>query len=484
MADDTIVLYPSPGRGHVVSIVEFGKLLLRHYPTVTITVVTIPLPFDDSSTDSYLQAVSSSNPSITFLPLPLVSPPAVAGGGGNSATAIPTLLYQLPLLQNSNVRHLLTDLSRSKNIKALVIDFFCNAAVSVADELKTPCYFYFSTCLSGLALFLYFPVIHESSEVSLKDAPERLVPVPGLDPIPLEDIPPAMADRGGRPYSGFITTAYNMRKSAGVIVNSFELLEHTALRAISDGKCTPTKSPPPIFCVGPIVEEKKKVVENNGNDDKHACLTWLDSQPTGSVVFLCFGSMGVFSHGQITAIAVGLEKTGVRFLWVIRNPAPGDETGGRMSTTKEADLDSILPEGFTERTKERGLVVKSWAPQVEVLNHESVGGFVTHCGWNSVLESLCAGVPMLGWPMYAEQKLNRHFLAREMGVVLKLTDGGTVSAVELEKRVVELMSPECEKGKAVRERVKAMKEGAAAAMNDGGSSRLAICKLVDAFKQA
>nr|AFJ53021.1 UDP-glycosyltransferase 1 [Linum usitatissimum] len=480
MAVDTIVLYPSPGRGHIVSTVEFGKLLLRHYPAVTITVFVIPLPFESSSTDSYLHEVSTSVPSITFLTLPLLSPPAAPGGGGNSTTAIPTLLYQLPLLQNSNFRHLITDLSKSMKIKALVIDFFCNAAVSVADDIKIPCYFYFTSCLYGLAIFLYFPVIHESSEVSLKDVPDSLVPIPGLQSIPSEDIPPAMADRGGRAYSGFISTAYNMVKSAGIIVNTFELLEGNAFRAISEGRCTPGKSPPPIYCIGPIVEEKDK----NGKD---ACLTWLDSQPKGSVVFLCFGSMGVFSRGQITEIAIGLERSGARFLWVVKNPAPGDETGGTMSSMEEPDLDSILPDGYMVRTKERGLVVKSWAPQVQVLNHESVGGFVTHCGWNSVLESLCAGVPMLGWPIYAEQKLNRHFLVQEMGVLLKLTeteDGrGMVSAGELEKGVVELMSPESEKGKAVRERVAAMQEGAAAAMSDGGSSRVAISKLVDAFKR-
>ncbi|CAN1283062.1 Isoflavone 7-O-glucosyltransferase 1 [Linum perenne] len=184
--------------------------------------------------------------------------------------------------------------------------------------------------------------------------------------------------------------------------------------------------------------------------------------------------MGVFSRAQITEIAIGLERSGARFLWVVRSPAPG-----------EADLDPILPEGFLERTEEKGLVVKSWAPQMEVLNHESVGGFVTHCGWNSVLESVCAGVPMVGWPIYAEQKMNRHFLVRDIGVVMELIESeedGMVSAGELEKRVVELMSVDSVKGKAVRERVRAMKEGAAAAMSDGGSSVAAIKKFVDSFK--
>ncbi|CAN1847042.1 UDP-glycosyltransferase 88B1 [Linum perenne] len=468
MATDTIVLYPSPGRGHVVSTVELGKFLHRHYPTATITVVVIPLP-SDSSTDSYLDSVTASSPFITIHRLPLISPPAAAGS--NSSTAIPTLLYQLPLLQNSNFGHLLTDISRSNTIKALVVDLFCNSAFSIADELKIPFYFYSTSSLSGLAFLLYFPVIHESSEVSLKDGTDSVVSIPGLPSIPLKDVPLAVVDRGCRAYSGFINTAYNLGKSAGIIANTFESLELSAFKAISEGKCTPSKSPPPIYCIGPIVEEKGEVKQ-------HACLTWLDSQPKGSVVFLCFGSMGVFSRAQITEIAIGLERSGARFLWVVRSPAPGGETGGRM-TTDEEDLDPILPEGFLERTEEKGLVVKSWAPQMEVLNHESVGGFVTHCGWNSVLESVCAGVPMLGWPIYAEQKMNRHFLVRDIGVVMELIESeedGMVSAGELEKRVVELMSVDSVKGKAVRERVRAMKEGAAAAMSDGGSSVAAIKK--------
>ncbi|KAK7836185.1 udp-glycosyltransferase 88a1 [Quercus suber] len=128
------------------------------------------------------------------------------------------------------------------------------------------------------------------------------------------------------------------------------------------------------------------------------CLSWLDSQPSQSVVFLCFGSLGLFSIEQLKEIALGLEKSDQRFLWVVRNP-PSEKHGLVMSAQPDLDLDSLLPEGFLVRTKERGLVVKSWAPQL--------GGFVTHCGWNSVLEAVCTGMPMVAWPLYTEQRFNR-----------------------------------------------------------------------------
>jgi UDP:flavonoid glycosyltransferase YjiC (YdhE family) len=147
-------------------------------------------------------------------------------------------------------------------------------------------------------------------------------------------------------------------------------------------------------------------------------------------------------------------------------------------------LDLLLPEGFLERTKDRGFLVNSWAPQVEILNHGSVGGFVTHCGWNSVLEALCAGVPMVAWPLYAEQRMNRIFLVEEMKVALAFREAGDdqfVNAAELEERVIELMNSK--KGEAIRERVLKLREDAVVAKSDGGSSCIAMAKLVDCFKK-
>jgi UDP:flavonoid glycosyltransferase YjiC (YdhE family) len=138
-----------------------------------------------------------------------------------------------------------------------------------------------------------------------------------------------------------------------------------------------------------------------------------------------------------------------------------------------------------ERTKERGLVVKSWAPQVAVLNHESVGGFVTHCGWNSVLEALSAGVPMVAWPLYAGQRLNRVILVEEIRIALQMKESknGFVKAAEVEKRIRELM--DSEEGWSIRERILSMKNEAKAALSDqsGSSSRMALDKLRQSWKQ-
>ncbi|GFQ05368.1 baicalein 7-o-glucuronosyltransferase, partial [Phtheirospermum japonicum] len=182
-----------------------------------------------------------------------------------------------------------------------------------------------------------------------------------------------------------------------------------------------------VYLVGPLVDD--------GGAKNGKCLEWLDSQPSKSVIFICFGRRGLLSAEQLREMAVGLENSGHRFLWSVRSPVENDD---------DPDLDALLPEGFLERTRERGLVIKSWAPQREVLNHGSVAGFVTHCGHVSILEAVMSGVPMIGWPLYAEQRMNRVFMVEEMKVALPLEEmaDGFVTAAELEKRVRELMESE------------------------------------------
>ena len=135
-------------------------------------------------------------------------------------------------------------------------------------------------------------------------------------------------------------------------------------------------------------------------------------------------------------MAIGLEKSNHRFLWVVKSP---------LNSNTEPDLEVLLPEGFLERTKDRGVVVKSWAPQSAILSHESIGGFVTHCGWNSVLEAVTCGVPMAAWPLYAEQRMNSVVLVEDMKLATPIEKVSSssiseelVSAEELEKRVEEV----------------------------------------------
>ena len=192
----------------------------------------------------------------------------------------------------------------------------------------------------------------------------------------------------------------------------------------------------------------------------------------------------MFSREQLCEIAIGLEKSEQRFLWVVRNPVSDQKHNLALGTQEDPDLEFLLPKGFLDRTKEKGLVVKNWVPQAAVLSHDSVGGFVSHCGWNSVLEAVCAGVPMIAWPLYAEQRFNRVVLVEEMKVALWMhesAESGFVAAIEVEERVRELM--ESERGERVRNRVRVAKDEAKAATREGGSSRVALDKLLKSWKE-
>ncbi|XP_044467970.1 anthocyanidin 5,3-O-glucosyltransferase-like [Mangifera indica] len=470
--EGAIVLYPCPGSGHLVSMVELGKLILSNHSSFSISVIIPTAPFEAAATHDYIAAVSAAIPSITFYHLPPVSLPQNAY---YTAKEFPAVLYQLCQLNNPNLHETLLAISSRSKIKAFVIDLFCNESLQVSSNLNIPTYYYFTSGANCLSYIIYFPKIHRGLTKNLKDLEDMKINVPGSPSVRAKDMPEPLLDRAKYVYQCFVDSALDMTKSSGIIVNSFELLEERACRALANGECAPGDSMPPVYFIGPVVSEKEK-----DSEQIHECLSWLDSQPSQSLLFLCFGSLGVFYTEQLKEIAIGLERSGVRFLWVVRTPPPNDETVRKLAET-DPSIESFLPEGFSERTKDRGYLVKSWAPQKAILSHDSMGGFVTHCGWNSILEAVCAGVPMLAWPLYAEQKMNKTFLVEEMKIALPVdaSDEGLVSAIELEKRVSELMGSD--KGKAVRERVKAMKEGAAAAAREGGSSRVALAKLAESF---
>ncbi|KAK2983595.1 hypothetical protein RJ640_023129 [Escallonia rubra] len=451
--------------GHLVSMVELGKLILNHQPSISIIILFTSSPYDTGKTAPYISRVAATTPSITFHNLPTVTLPP------NSSYGTVDQLLGLPRLNNPNVHQALQTISQTSSLKAFFIDFFCDAAFEVSTSLGIPTYYFYTSGASGLSAFLYLTTLDKTTTGSIKDLKDY-IEFPGTPPIFPTDLAEPLFDRHSTAYKRFIDTAAHMAKSSGIIANTFESLEPRAIKAISEGLCVPDAPTPPVYYVGPLI------ASNDQASDEQGCLSWLSSQPSQSVVFLCFGSMGLFKAEQLTEMAVGLENSGHRFLWVVRSPPPTDDQAKHPSALPEPNLDTLLPKGFLDRTRNRGLVVKSWAPQLAVLNHDSVGGFVTHCGWNSTLEAVCAGVPMIAWPLYAEQRMNRIFLVEEIKVALPLDESEDrfVSAAELEKRVRELM--DSSSGKAVRERVREMRDGARAATQPNGSSRIALAELL------
>ncbi|KAK4794542.1 hypothetical protein SAY86_012536 [Trapa natans] len=483
---DAVVLYPAPSISHVISTLELGKLLLSHRPSLSIHILISSQVYTDAPAPAaaYIASVSASFPSISFNRLPVTSlPPNDDSSTPSKSTSHITLILHLIRLNNPHVRQALTSISAHHTVLAFVIDFFCYPAFSIARDLSVPCYHYSTSGAGILAFFLYFSTLHDKYSDETYSDPKTLLHVPGLPPLPKKYVSLPIKDRGDAVYCKFLESSKVMAKLDGVILNSFEKLEPRVTKALKDGHCVTDGPTPPIYCIGPVVSNHVNCRGEHGDDALPESLKWLDSQPKASVVFLCFGSLGVFSLEQLREIASGLERSRQRFLWVVRNPPHGSNRPVSVEAQAELDLESLFPDGFLDRTRETGLVVKSWAPQVAVLNHPSTGGFVTHSGWNSVLEAVCAGVPMISWPLYAEQGHNKVMMVEELKIALpmEVSDEGLVAAAEVERRVRELMDSESEESKSMRDRMAWLKDEAAAAMCPGGSSKAAVAALLESW---
>nr|WIW42837.1 UDP-glycosyltransferase [Nicotiana tabacum] len=270
------------------------------------------------------------------------------------------------------------------------------------------------------------------------------------------------------------------KETKGIIINTFFELESFSLQALMDSEIVPT-----IYPVGPVVSFAKSGHFRNNMSETESIIEWLDEQPDLSVVYLCFGSMGSFEAEQIKEIATALEHCGHRFLWSLRRSPPKGKIDIPSNYT---NFEEVLPKGFLERTKGIGKVI-GWAPQVAILSHKSVGGFVCHCGWNSILESVYFGVPIATWPLYAEQQMNAFLLVKELGIAKEISmdyvidfEGKNnkvdiVSAEEIEGGLQRLMVKSEENE--VRKKIKEMKEKSRVAMEDGGSSYTSLGLLIN-----
>lgn len=196
------------------------------------------------------------------------------------------------------------------------------------------------------------------------------------------------------------------------------------------------------------------------------------------MVFVSFGSGGALPAEQMRELALGLELSGQRFLWVVRSPSDeGAVNANYYDAESKKDPLAYLPEGFVERTKDTGLVIPSWAPQIKVLAHESTGGFLVHCGWNSVLESLVHGVPMVAWPLYAEQRQNAVMMSTEGGVGVAIRVPETKRKEEIAEAVREMMVGQG-KGALVRAKVAELQKAALEGLCEGGAAAAALAEVV------
>jgi len=269
----------------------------------------------------------------------------------------------------------------------------------------------------------------------------------------------------------------------GVVVNSFEELEAAYAREFKKARNDK------VWFVGPVslrnrnhLDKAQRGNNNNTSSDAHSCMKWLDLQTPNSVIYVCLGSICNLNPLQFIELGMALEASKVPFIWVIRER---NQTEELMKWIKES--------GFEERTKGVGLMILGWSPQVLILSHPAIGGFITHCGWNSTLEAISLGVPMLTWPLFGDQFFNERFVVNiirigvSVGVESPVLWGdeektGVLVKKEDVVRAIEKLMDEGSESEERRKRARELAEMAKTAV-EGGSSHFNVKRLIQDIRQ-
>jgi len=449
-----IAVISSPGFSHIAPIVEFSKRLVTNHPNFHVTCIIPSLGSLPDSSKSYLETIP---PNINLVFLPPINKQDLPQG------VYPGILIQLTVTHSlSSIHEALKSINSKAPLVAIIADKFALEALDFAKEFNSLSYLYFPCSAFVLSFYLHWPKLDEEVSCKYKELQEP-IKLQGCVPINGIDLHTVTKDRSGQAYKMYLQRAKSMYFVDGILVNSFFALESSAIKALEqkgDGKIS-------FFPVGPITQ-----IGSSNNDvvgDELECLKWLKNQPQNSVLYVSFGSGGTLSQKQMNELAFGLELSGHRFIWVVRPPS--DSVSAAYLEDANEDPLKFLPKGFLERTKEKGLILPSWAPQVQILKQNSVGGFLSHCGWNSTLESIQEGVPIVAWPLFAEQAMNAVMLSDGLKVALRLKfeDDEIVEKEKIANMIKCVM--EGEEGKAMRDRMKSLRESAAMALKvkDGSS---------------
>ncbi|XP_071731826.1 UDP-glycosyltransferase 43-like [Rutidosis leptorrhynchoides] len=457
MKQAEVAIIATPTIGNLTPAVEFATHLINHHPNrISVTILTISIPQWPLVND-YIQSRTSTN-HIRFIQLdpPELPPPDQY----NSSIELISLHIQ-------NHKPIVKQTLQNLPFVTLFVDMFCTSMIDVANELNIPCFLFFASPAGYLSFVLHLTTLSESEPESES---ESALVVPGFtNPVPSNGYPLYCINKKELGYSCFVDHARRYKETMGIVINTFKELEPYTLDALS----TCYTGLPPVYPVGPIIDRDGPAKWHANRAGHEKVIQWLDKQPESSVVFLCFGSMGSLNRAQVREIATGLERTGHRFLWVLREPAKK-----KLDLPNDYDdFENLFPDGFLHRTAGIGLVC-GWVSQVSVLAHKGIGGFVSHCGWNSILESISYGVPIATWPLYGEQHLNAFEMVEELRLSMEIRSGSSdlVLADEVERCVKDLMDGrDCE----LKKKVKEMSEMCKKVVMKNGSSFEALEDLVN-----
>ncbi|XP_010676160.2 7-deoxyloganetin glucosyltransferase [Beta vulgaris subsp. vulgaris] len=435
------VCVPYPAQGHINPMLQLAKLL--HSKGFHITFVNTEYNHNRLVRSRGREAVAD-RPSFRFETITDGMPPS---DDVDSTQDIPSLCISTEKHCLGPFKRLLARLNEAGDVppvSCVVSDGAMFFTIDAAEELGIPEVLFWTASACGFLGYAQYGKIIELGLAPFKDANfstngdlEAVLDwVPGMKNIRLRDIPSFIRTTDpNEPTVAYIQRlVHHSKRAAAIIFNSFDALEDDVLRSISSNF-------PPTYALGPlhlllesmeaINEETKSISTSLWKEDPH-CLEWLDSYEPNSVVYVNFGSITVMTNDQLIEFAWGLANSNQPFLWIARpDLVIGDS--------------AVLPPDFLEETKNRGLIT-SWCDQEHVLAHPAIGGFLTHCGWNSTIETLINGVPIVCWPFFAEQQTNCWYSCTKWGIGMEID--ANVKRSEVERQVRELM--EGEQGKEMK----------------------------------
>ncbi|CAL9767329.1 unnamed protein product [Musa acuminata subsp. burmannicoides] len=457
------VLVPLFAQGHMIPMIDLARLLAIQ--GVAVSVVTTPR--NTARFKAMIDRANAAGLLIRFIEFQFPCTEVGLSEGCENVDLLPsgdlakTFIAGLSMLREPLLLHLRQQCSKPS---CIISDACCPWTSEVARELRVPrLVFHGPSCFF---LLCTHNVSKHKSGGHLADEFEPFL-VPGF-PHKLEVVRAQCLKFFELPgwEKLFAEVAEAESMADGFVINSFRELE----AAYIDGyqKALGRK----VWAIGPVClsikETGDKVTRGNKmNVDENYIRNWLDAKETGSVIYVSFGTMVSHSASHLIEIGLGLEASKRPFIWVIKEKEMWPEVA------------RLLSEGFEERTSSRGLILRGWAPQVLILSHPSVGGFMTHCGWNSTLEAVSVGVPMITWPHFFDQFLNERLVVEvlRVGVALKFNmfirrvaddAEGLITREDVEKAITELLDGGAE-GEERRKRAKELAEKAKKAMNGGSS---------------
>ncbi|KAL5777231.1 hypothetical protein ACOSP7_010157 [Xanthoceras sorbifolium] len=465
------VCVPFPAQGHINPMLKLAKLL--NYKGFHITFVNTEYNHNrllKSRGPDSLNCI----PTFRFETIPDGLPPSDA----DTTQDVPSLCHSTKKTCLAPFQQLLcklnnTSLSNVPPVTCIISDCIMSFTLKAAQVLNIPNVLFWTASACGFMGYVQYRDLIEKGLVPLKDLSyltngymDTVIDwIPGMEGIKLKDLPSFI--RTTDPDDIMVNFAIgevveNARNASALIFNTIYDLELEVLEALSS-------TYPPIYTIGPLQlllnqvppDNALSAIKSNLWKEQPGCLEWLDTKEPGSVVYVNFGSVTVMTEQQLVEFGWGLANSKRNFLWVIR---PDLVTGES----------AILPPEFLLETKERGLQA-SWCPQEQVLRHPAIGGFLTHSGWNSTMESLCGGVPMLCWPFFAEQQTNCWSCVNKWGIGMEIDSDADRD--EIEKLIRELM--EGEKGKQMKNKAIEWKFlGEKATIAPNGSSHLNLERLI------